>query len=265
MLKARNWIHLSKKYTFAYDSAYEAVTKAEALNVSNASNFNAVFDAGALGSGLSNDNTYNQYLNNRGDACAGKFIVDTMVAMQDPRRIVMFDTTYSGPDGIIGSAPGSGDGGDYIGPGILYVQKFGLVTAAELYFIKAECLLKRGDVPGSRAALQTAGNLSFDQWGMADNGAFGTYYLQAYDNATTDAQRHYLIMLQKYIHLMMNTEAYTEWRRTNYPVLTPATNTSINYIPRIFPTPFTEITANPNAQPVNAINPGNPIRVWWDQ
>lgn len=66
-------------------------------------------------------------------------------------------------------------------------------------------------------------------------------------------------MTQKYIALFTNIQAYTDWRRTNFPSLTPSgTNTQI---PRRMPTPQSERIVNPNAR----VNINIYDRVWWDQ
>ena len=69
------------------------------------------------------------------------------------------------------------------------------------------------------------------------------------------------IMTQKYIAMFTQPEVYSDWRRTNIPMLTPNAGASIAEIPRRLPTAQNERLYNSKAQVVTDLTQ----RVWWDQ
>lgn len=76
------------------------------------------------------------------------------------------------------------------------------------------------------------------------------------------------ILTQKYIALYLNPEAWVDYRRTGYPVLSPATGGSNNInpngeIPRRFAYPNSETTLNAN-MPFPLSDLQTP-RLWWDK
>ena len=84
----------------------------------------------------------------------------------------------------------------------------------------------------------------------------------------TAEEKEEKIITQKYIALYLNPEAWTDYRRTGYPVLTPAVGgtSTINpngQIPRRFPYPNSEATLNPNI-PTTTSDLQTP-RLWWDK
>ena len=67
--------------------------------------------------------------------------------------------------------------------------------------------------------------------------------------------------MHKYIAMFSHVEAYSDWRRTDYPSLSPNPNGILNAIPRRLPMSGDERVNNPNATVVNDIlSP-----VWWDE
>ena len=69
------------------------------------------------------------------------------------------------------------------------------------------------------------------------------------------------ILMHKYIAMFSHVEAYSDWRRTDYPSLSPNPNGILNAIPRRLPMSGDERVNNPNATVVNDIlSP-----VWWDE
>jgi len=74
------------------------------------------------------------------------------------------------------------------------------------------------------------------------------------------------IIMQKYIVLFMNPEAYTDYRRTGYPQLTPPSNalTVDKKMPRRWPYPTSErIYNSKNFEPYKNLTISS--RVWWDK
>jgi hypothetical protein len=126
-----------------------------------------------------------------------------------------------------------------------------LVTNFEALFIKAEVLARQNDADAADA-LNNAIKASYLKVTGADGTAIATYTL-----LNTDLSR---VMYEKWIAMFGQCEAYNDFRRTGFPILTPNPNgaTDGHAILKRLPTPVTERTANPNA-PVPSIL----IPVWW--
>jgi hypothetical protein len=71
------------------------------------------------------------------------------------------------------------------------------------------------------------------------------------------------IMTQKWIALFDQVETFTDWRRTNYPTLTPAALavTLDQQLPRRYPYPTSERIYNGANMPQGLTISS---RVWWD-
>jgi len=80
--------------------------------------------------------------------------------------------------------------------------------------------------------------------------------------ALTDATALEQIINEKYIANFLNLEAYNDWRRTGFPVLTPAVNAYQNSpIPTRWPYSQTAVLTNPQPQQTAKTTD----KVWWDQ
>jgi len=205
----------------------------------------------------------------RDDARMSATLIDTLNSLNDPRIAV-----YARPvqDPTCGNAPGCTPvaAGEFRGQpnGLeagdanlwgtkasrLGTQVFApdqpsyFMTYAEFSFIKAEAA-HRGWIAGGDAAAATYYNqgitASMEQWGV-DAADIAAYLAQAsvvYNPATAMQQ----IILQKWIALYtQGFEAWSEWRRTGYPNLTPALNaqTTNGLIPRRVVYPQTEQSFN---------------------
>ena len=138
------------------------------------------------------------------------------------------------------------------------------------------------------------------RWGIITSGSAATHYnngvksamtyLSQYDAAIgiTDAAATAYVNANPYNAAnglqMINTqywahtitmldfyEAWSNWRRTGFPVLTPVVypnNATNGTIPRRFPYPLFEANTNPNYKEASAAVPGGDNltgRVWWDK
>lgn len=198
-----------------------------------------------------------QFVDQRGDIRMGKFFIDLMNGLNDPRIAVFAvpaDTT-----GYRGSPAGKPDiSASY--PGVAYNAPdapIPFVTYVEQKFIEAEAALESGDKPRAATAHNEAVTASLEQWGVSD-----AAYLAA-NAAETDATISLeKIMTQKYIALYYQTETWTDWRRTGFPALTPSDGQS--KIPTRWPMSQSERFYN--ADNYNLLS--NPIdiyaKVWWD-
>ena len=232
----------------------------------------------AFGSVASNANPIYQFdvLSGRKDQAVASTIVDKMKALSDPRVSVYFEPVTRNALGLKGQYLGNAPGNDtedsqknrYSRVGSAYASikaPVVLMSAAEVNFIKAEVYHRASD-SRAQAAYQAAITQDFAALGLSSSAA--TTYLAnanvAYDG---NLQR---IMEQKWITMFQASyESWVDWRRTGFPVLTPAaSNMTSNVIPRNLPYPEVEI--NSNRANLEA-GPGVPIpytglsnRVWWD-
>ena len=143
-----------------------------------------------------------------------------------------------------------------------------IFSFAQVQFAKAEAA-KLGWIPGGDAAAKTfyeSGiDASLEQYGVA-NPTFKTATGIAYDATKAIEQ----IATQRWIHSYLDGwEAWSEWRRTGYPVLTAGPNSANPAgIPRRLMYPAADATVNAEnykavltQQGPNTLN----TRMWWDK
>jgi hypothetical protein len=238
---------------------------------------------------------------------ASKTIVDYMKPLNDPRLKIFADVNGSGayngvPYGLDGNAVGTipSSSVSFIG---VHVRTQNAPTYITTY---AQVLLAIAEankltwLPGGDAEAQSkyiaAIEASVRQWNRI---SFQTYNYgtdkqvekvpySAADKGDTTGLAAYLaqpevayngtealrkIAYQRWLHLYMNGyEAWAEWRRTGYPVLTPAPNNGGTPIPRRQAYPVKEQNINgDNYRSAISSQPGLSGkddlngRVWWDQ
>ncbi|MBB1283406.1 SusD/RagB family nutrient-binding outer membrane lipoprotein [Flavisolibacter sp. BT320] len=184
---------------------------------------------------------YNNYLiSNRNDYAISKTLTDYMLPKNDPRAMVFAEVLagnevkglpfgrnvavpipaaysrigkyFGGPD-----QAGSGKGAPLV-----------LLSYAQVLFMRAEAA-KIGYTAGGDAEAKThyenAIKASWEQYGVFNQTAYNIYIALpdvAYDAATGYRK----IMTEKWVHGYLNHswEAWNDWRRTGFPVLTPATD-----------------------------------------
>ncbi|MEX0647638.1 MAG: SusD/RagB family nutrient-binding outer membrane lipoprotein [Balneolaceae bacterium] len=166
------------------------------------------------------------------------------------------------------SFPGSaiGAGGPSVG---VQSAPLPIITVAELNFAQAEAI-ERGWITGVAADYYYDGiEASWNQWGVYDDADFAAYIANTevlYGTADWEER----IGTQKWIALFpLGFEAWSEWRRLEYPALEPnpfASSTNPE-IPLRFTYPSSESTingANYEAA-VNEQGEDSPYtKVWWD-
>lgn len=227
----------------------------------------------------------------RDDARLSVTFVDTLEHLNDPRLAVFArpvqDVTCGPAAGctpvLAGNYRGmpnglqAGDAGNWgpraSRPGLQVfaaTQPSYIMTYAEYSFIKAEAA-ERGWISGSAAQFYTDGiTAAMQQWGVSD-ADIATYLAQpqiAYKGGQAGLAQ---IGVQKWIALFtQGFEAWSEWRRTGYPNLTPALNaaTPDGKIPRRVVYPQTEQSFNnANLQAAITAQGGSDalnMRLWLD-
>ena len=232
-LKARFYLHLSKKDKSYYDKALSEV----ALGFEQGENAGVLFS----GASVTTEGPWSQFNSQRpGDIKFTGNIYNIMAAAGDPRL-----EAYSDGAGGLGELYGSSR------EVTIYLMSYD-----ELKFIEAECQLQRNapDKAAAAAAYNAAnrGNLIRT---IKDDAYAATIDKTAGDITLAD------IMTQKYISLFLSPEVWTDWRRTALPTLVaPAGSALGGQLPRTLPYPSGEQRYNSNAPR----NTSMLKRVWWD-
>lgn len=206
-----------------------------------------------------------------------KPLVDQMQGTADPRLATYADKNAKG--NYVGLAYGLSDAvkvEEYsmLGSNLRkQTSPVYLVTYAQALFAKAEAA-KAGWIPGGDAAAETnykqAIEASVRQWNNNDVTGLDNFLTQP-EVAYTAAEGTRKIATQRWVHLFLNGyESWSEWRRTGFPVLTPAPNNNNKQIPRREGYPTQERLNNTNNynQAVSSFPYGGSdnldARVWWD-
>lgn len=205
----------------------------------------------------------------RQDYIIASTIVDEMNALADPRRDFYFSNKIDGE--YKGSAPGS------VAPYSLFSHVSDKITApdfeallidfSEVQFIKAEAAA-RGWGGDASALYKSAITASMEYWGVA--GADITTYLARPDVniAVTSTNYKEVIGNQKWLALYnRGYDAWVEWRRLDFPQLTPAVSQK-NPFPLRYPYTTGEYNLNgANVAEAAAKIPGGDkadSKVFWD-
>jgi len=246
-LKARYYSRLSKK------SGYSPATLLDYLShgiSSNAENCYSVH-----GTGGAEYNQWFAFLNDRSYMVASQTLVDAMGNMTDPRTAMYFDVSGTGE--AVGNVLGElNTDASYWGPYLTPSpdQHVVLVSYAEAKYMEAEAKVRMGDATAF-TTLNDAIKASVDEvTAGADDGST----IAIYTDVTTDLSA---VMTEKWKAMFAQpVEAYSDIRRTGYPLLTPNPNAMKTYIPVRLPTSLTERNSNPNAPQLD-LN----IPVWYAQ
>jgi len=229
-LKARGYLHLGLTGGSNYTSAL--------TNLANG--FADASDDSRLpfGAEATANAPWYQYNQQRTDCDSNTTYVQTLRTLNDP-RLSVFGLTL-----------------DDTHPYFTATQAQPLMTYTEMKFIEAEC---RMQTEGATAATHQA-YLDAIASSLSDvnlSGDYATYVGQSsVDPGSANLTMNH-IMTQKYIAMYTDVEAYTDWRRTGIPALTPNTGTEI---PTRFPYPEDEVRYNSNCPKDVTIFE----KVWWD-
>jgi SusD/RagB-like outer membrane lipoprotein len=222
----------------------------------------------------------------RDDARLSVTFIDSLKSLSDPRLPIFARPIQAAPNDFQGMPNGieAGAAGPYgtrssrLGPTVFAkAQPSYVMTYAEYSFIKAEAA-ERGWIPGGAVAArqyyEEGITASMQDWGVA--AADITTYLaqprvQYVGTGTSSAAGIAQIIVQKWIAAFTaGFEAWSEWRRTGYPNLTPAVEARTNppAIPRRVLYPQTEQSFNnTNLQAAISSQGGQELtnRIWIDK
>ena len=242
-LGARYLNHLSK--TSSYNAANVIAACQAALQ-------------GSVGAGLafessSNQNPWYQFtvIDRDGYIIQTGTMFDMMEASSDPREMIYRGDSASG---------------------YFYLPFYGAATAEvpiitehEVLYILAEAQLASGDAGAARASLEAAIQSNMDHLGV--DAAASAAYIAALPS-TTDEE---LIMNEKYVAMYTHVEAWTDWRRTGYPMISGPADANLSDIPRRMPYPEGEYLYNADnvpmplsSSPDDKFGATSTFRLWWD-
>jgi hypothetical protein len=148
-----------------------------------------------------------------------------------------------------------------------------IVSASQVLLARAEAADRGWTTENAATMLQNGVNASFSQWGVAAPPA--SYFTQTgvvFTSPTGTGANLKQIATQRYIATYPNgLQGWSEWRRTGFPVLTPAPD-ALNpskQIPRRYTYGQGEYATNANEVKAKAAAmPGGDTqdaKVWWDQ
>ena len=209
-------------------------------------------------------------INNRDDFAVSALLVQTLQDLNDPRLSAFANTNIE--DEYVGLDYGLSDGESFANfstasrPNDDIRQATApayLLTYAEVKFFEAEAI-QRGFVGGNAAtAYNEAVTASMNQWGFDDSEGDITDYLTA--NPYNAANWEELIGVQKWLALYGNgLEAWSEWRRLDYPQLDVPAAAVRDYIPVRALYTSDELGNNGNAVSNSGINNEMNVKPWWD-
>jgi hypothetical protein len=223
-----------------------------------------------------NQNPISNLFDTRDDYRISKTIVDQLASTNDPRLPVFASKAaatqlYTGvPNGLLtGDAAALGltrtskPGAYFTAPAAPAV----IMSYAEVLFDRAEAGARGFTAENAATLYGQAIDASFAQYGISATEA-ATY--KALPSVTYDAANYKKsIGNQKWIALFgQGLEAFAEWRRLDYPLLSPAVAGSLNgKIPVRFIYPGTEQSLNPDNYKAAVANQGADLlttKLWFD-
>ena len=242
-IKARIYIHQSKG---------DAAMAAKALDEANLSFTDNSDDAKfVFGSAETAANPVYQFNEQRADIdYASGALPNYMTTLNDPRLMIYTDPNYNDQFQVgLGNTYGN----------ISAPVEF--VTYEEMLFVKAEATLRTtGDYATAQGFYQAGITANMTKLGV-DPGDIATYIVAngTLPVSSTDAAIA-KVSLQEYLALYLNPEAWTLWRRTGEPALTPTAGT--NGIPRRYVYPQTELSLNESNVPQGTLYAP---KIFWDK
>ena len=225
-------------------------------------------------------NPVSAWFDTRDEFRIAKTILDKLTALNDPRIPIYANkptdpsvTNYVGvPSGLtisdannLGFAKTSRPGSYFFAPTSPSV----IISYAEVLFDRAEAAARGFTTENANALYNAAITASFNQYGITDGTIIGNYLSQTsvkYDAANFKKS----IGEQKWIALYgQGLEAFAEWRRLDYPQLTPAVAGVLDKkIPVRFIYPGTEQSLNGNNYKLAVANQGADnllTKLWFDK
>lgn len=209
---------------------------------------------------------------NRQEYKVSSVLVDKLNSLSDP-RLAVFAKVNNAND-FVGNIPGEENPSNYnafSSPGAFYLDPtlpgvFLSYAQVELYLAEA---INEGIIAGTIDDAKVHyvnginANFAFNQLSPS-----AAYTSSAAVDFTTQAEAREKIATQMWLALYgQGIEAWTEWRRTQYPVLSPVVDAATTYIPRRFYFSIDEPNVNPGSYAAASATLSNgdsmESKVWW--
>jgi hypothetical protein len=217
----------------------------------------------------------NYVVSNRKDYALSDVFVNYLKKTSDPRLPFLASKNISGEYVGVPYAVGGAKAQDLSLIGSLLSQQnspVNIITYAQVLFAQAEAAALGWTNGNAKALYESAIEASLQQWmGNSYTESALKSYLTQPEIAFSSNSAIEKISTQRWIALFFQgTEAWSEWRRTGYPLLKPATVTlnGGTEIPRRLAYPVTENTLNEDNYQVVLKSQGKDdhyTRVWWDK
>ena len=260
-LKARYYIHLTKA------PGYDPIAQSNLALASLQNGFGSLADEANFSAYSTSSGSESPWYENidpgQGGVVLSSTLIDSLITRHDPRLPIIATT---GDDGMYrGLQNGTGPAPDvniFSTINSFYASKSSpesILSFPEAEFIKAEAVFRISGPIAATPVYINAINSAMARVGLDTTSAAVLAYVASRTplNSENGLQR---IIEDKTIGNFLSTENYNDWRRTGYPLLTIVQNPHVPTIPRRFPYPFEEETANPQPQQSASITD----RVWWD-
>ncbi len=227
-----------------------------------------------------NDNPWEDRFETRLDFNVSKPMVDLLLATNDPRLPVFADKAvlsqqYVGmPYGLEQGPAGAIPNGQvsFLGTALRQQNSPGYVmTYAQMQFSLAEAA-RRGWITGTPESFYYKGiEASFKQYGVFNQASYDAFIAKP-SIVYTPAKGLEQIITQKWVALFLNGyEAWAEWRRTGFPVLTPPAKTisptGIIPLRQGYPTTERDLNGANYQAALQAFGGKDDLdgRLWWDK
>lgn len=201
-------------------------------------------------------------------------LINALADTSDPRLAVYAQVNNAGA--YVGNVPGTENSGNYNGfssPGTFYLSPTlpGIfLSNAQVQFLLAEAASKgyiAGGIDEARIYYLAGIRANMSVNGIS-TAAADTYIAQSGIDFFTTAQANQRIGYQTWLALYgQGIEAWTEWRRTGFPALSPVVDAAISQIPsRFYYSTNSQNTNNTNYTAASAmLSNGDTMlsKVWW--
>lgn len=259
ILKARNYIHLTKKYG-ATTQADLVLTALQNGMTSNADDLKFSYPGTANA-----ENRWNLNMRPVETLILASTIIDSLKAKNDPRISYLAapaktDGQYRGRQiGYTGALPNL-NSFSVIGPAYgnanspLYI-----ITYSEALFLKAEATFYKSGAAAAQTFHRQGIRSHMQRLGIDTNSTAAQTYLNV-RGVLTNSDALQKIIEEKTIANFLSIENFNDWRRTGFPILIKVPN-AVSEIPRRFLYPQSELNTNPQPQQSATMTD----KVWWDQ
>jgi len=259
-LKARYYIHLTKA------PGYDAATQSNLALAALANSFQSDAEEAKYAFYTGNPTQESPWSLNidasQGGVVCSSTLIDSLLARHDPRLPILTVQGTGGDSGRIIGTPPDPDFTVYSTVGNFYAAGDApsyILTYEELLFIKAEAVFRTQGAAAATPIYINGINAHMHKLGLDTTSAAVTNYIASRSPLTT-ANGMELLMQEKALANFLSMENFTDWRRTGHPALTIVRSPYVPTIPRRYPYPLAEISANP--QPEQSADVTD--RVWWD-